>query len=274
MTQEVRPGAAAGLASPPAPGELASLVAGPLVHRGKVKAVYAVQGRPDLLLIDFTDDATAFDGKKRATIAGKGEACAAISARFFDALQRHQVPTHFIGLAGPARMVVWAVRIIPLEVVVRNRVAGSMARRLGLEEGTALGRPVVEFYYKSDPLGDPWVLAEHAEALGWATAEELAQMRRLALAANEAMRELASAAGLELVDFKLEFGRRPADGALLVADEISPDTCRFWEVQSGERMDKDRFRRDLGKVEEAYQEVRRRIEEAAGRWRATSRSST
>lgn len=247
--------------------------AGRLVHRGKVKAVYEVFGHPEWRVIEFTDEATAFDGAKRTVIPGKGEACAAISAAFFGALGAAGVPHHFIRLLSPTRMLVEAVEIIPLEVVVRNRVAGSLARRLGIEEGLRLPRPVVELFYKSDRLGDPWVNAHHAEALGWATAAELADMERLALAANTAMRLLALRAGLELVDFKLEFGRRRGDGLLRVADEISPDTCRFWDVESQERMDKDRFRRDLGRLEQTYAEVRRRIEEAA-RWPASSSSLT
>lgn len=258
---------------PPAPAQ-----AGRLLHRGKVKAVYEVVGYPELRLIDFTDEATAFDGTKRAVIGGKGEANAAISAAFFRALERAGVPTHFLRMESPTQMLVRAVEIIPLEVVVRNRVAGSLAKRLGLEEGTPLRRPVLELFYKSDPLHDPWVNAHHAEALGWATPEELAELERLAFEANRVMRELALRAGLELIDFKLEFGRLPGSGAavgprLLVADEISPDTCRFWDVGSGERMDKDRFRRDLGRVEETYAEVRRRIEEAA-RWLDSPSSST
>lgn len=262
---------------PPAPVE-----PGRLLHRGKVKAVYEVPGHPELRLIDFSDEATAFDGAKRAVIGGKGEANAAISVAFFRAVERAGVPTHFLRLESPVRMLVRAVEIIPLEVVVRNRVAGSLAKRLGLEEGTALRRPVLELFYKSDPLHDPWVNAHHAEALGWATGEELAELERLAFEANRAMRQLALRAGLELIDFKLEFGRpvglagTPSDGGgarLLLADEISPDTCRFWEVGSGERMDKDRFRRDLGRVEETYAEVRRRIEEAA-RWLDSPSSST
>ncbi|HEY8424452.1 MAG TPA: phosphoribosylaminoimidazolesuccinocarboxamide synthase [Limnochordales bacterium] len=263
---------------PPAPVE-----PGRLLHRGKVKAVYEVPGHPHLRLIDFTDEATAFDGTKRAVIGGKGEANAAISAAFFRAVERAGVPTHFLRMESPVRMLVRAVEIIPLEVVVRNRVAGSLAKRLGLEEGTALRRPVLELFYKSDPLHDPWVNAHHAEALGWATAEELAELERLAFEANRAMRRLALRAGLELIDFKLEFGRpvgtagTPSESGarprLLLADEISPDTCRFWDVGSGERMDKDRFRRDLGRVEETYAEVRRRIEEAA-RWLDSPSSST
>ncbi|MEW6045632.1 MAG: phosphoribosylaminoimidazolesuccinocarboxamide synthase [Bacillota bacterium] len=244
--------------------------AGRLVHRGKVKAVYEVEGHPALRLIDFTDEATAFDGTKRAVIAGKGEANAAISAAFFRALERAGVPTHFVRLESPTVMLARAVEIIPLEVVVRNRVAGSLANRLGLEEGTPLRRPVLELFYKNDALHDPWVNAHHAEALGWASAEELQQLEHLAFEANRAMRELALRAGLELIDFKLEFGRSvqagrggQAGAALLLADEISPDTCRFWDVASADRMDKDRFRRDLGRVEETYAEVRRRIEEAA-----------
>ncbi len=247
--------------------------AGRLVHRGKVKAVYEVFGHPEWRIIEFTDEATAFDGVKRAVISGKGEACCAISAAFFGALGAVGVPHHFIRLLSPTRMLVEAVEIIPLEVVVRNRVAGSLARRLGIEEGLRLPRPVVELFYKSDRLGDPWVNAHHAEALGWATSAELADMERLALAANNAMRLLALRAGLELVDFKLEFGRRQGDGLLRVADEISPDTCRFWDVESQERMDKDRFRRDLGRLEQTYAEVRRRIEEAAS-WPASSSSLT
>lgn len=249
------------------------------LHRGKVKEVFEVVGYPALRLIEFTDDATAFDGVKRAVIPGKGEANAAISAVFFRALERAGVPTHFVRLESPTSTLVQAVEIVPLEVVVRNRAAGSLASRLGLEEGTTLGRPVLELFYKSDALHDPWVNASHAQALGWATAAEIGEIERCALEANRAMRELALRAGLELIDFKLEFGRPlPAEGhrygrGLVVADEISPDTCRFWEVGTGERMDKDRFRRDLGQVKETYAEVRRRIEEA-GRWLDTPSSST
>ncbi len=228
-----------------------------MLYEGKAKQIYATSD-PSLFWVRYKDDATAFDGKKRATIQGKGELNNRISAIFFEHLRKAGIPHHFVRLLSPTEQLVRKVSIIPLEVVVRNRVAGSMAKRLGLEEGTPLSRPILELYYKDDALGDPLVNSEHALVLGWVTEEELAAIRRLALAVNEALQTFLAEREVLLVDFKLEFGRT-ADGQIILADEISPDTCRFWDSRTLEKLDKDRFRRDLGGVQEAYQEMLRRL---------------
>lgn len=228
-----------------------------LLYEGKAKQIYATSD-PGLVWVRYKDDATAFDGKKRATIAGKGELNNRISAIFFERLGAAGIPHHFVRRLSPTEQLVRKVAIVPLEVVVRNRAAGSMARRLGLEEGTPLARPVVELYYKDDALGDPMVNDDHALVLGWVTDKELAEMKRLALAANEVLQADLAERDVLLVDFKLEFGRAD-DGQLLLADEISPDTCRFWDKTTLEKLDKDRFRRDLGGVTEAYREMLRRL---------------
>lgn len=228
-----------------------------LLYEGKAKQIYATSD-PDLFWVRYKDDATAFDGKKRATIQGKGELNNRISAIFFEHLGKAGIPHHFVRLLSPTEQLVRKVSIIPLEVVVRNRAAGSMARRLGLEEGLPLVRPILELYYKNDSLGDPLVNSEHALVLGWVKEAELAEMRRLALAVNEALQAFLAARDVLLIDFKLEFGRT-ADGQVILADEISPDTCRFWDSRTLEKLDKDRFRRDLGGVQEAYQEMLRRL---------------
>ncbi|MDI6631285.1 MAG: phosphoribosylaminoimidazolesuccinocarboxamide synthase, partial [Thermoanaerobacteraceae bacterium] len=220
------------------------------------KRVYRTD-EPGCYIVEFKDDATAFDGKKRGTIAGKGVLNNKISAHFFELLARAGIQSHYRGLLGDREMLVQAVEIIPVEVVTRNIVAGSLAKRIGVPEGTLLSQPVVEYYYKRDDLGDPMINCSHVAALGLATAEELHQMREIALKVNQVLREYLDAKGIILVDFKLEFGR--ADGRVLLADEISPDTCRFWDKETGAKMDKDRFRRDLGGVAEAYAEVWKRL---------------
>jgi len=230
---------------------------GELLYEGKAKRVYRTD-QPDRYLVEFKDEATAFDGKKRGTIANKGALNNKISAYFFTLLERAGIPTHYLETWGEREMLVRAAAIIPVEVVARNVVAGSLAKRLGLPEGTQLGQPVVEFYYKRDDLGDPMINCSHVVALGLATREELHRMRELALEVNRVLKEHLEQKGIVLVDFKLEFGR--VDGQMVVADEISPDTCRFWDKVTGEKMDKDRFRRDLGGVTEAYLEVWRRLE--------------
>jgi len=230
---------------------------GQLLYEGKAKRMYATAD-PDELLMRYKDDATAFDGKKHAVIAGKGALNNAISAIFFGALDAAGVPTHYVRKLGPVECLVRRVRLFPLEVIVRNLVAGSMARRYGLEEGTPMRRPTVEFDLKSDALSDPLVTEEQIIVLGWATEDEVAEIRRLALSVNEVLSHHLSARGVILVDFKLEFGRDP-DGRIVVADEISPDTCRFWDAQTRDKLDKDRFRRDLGGLEEAYTEMLRRL---------------
>ncbi|MCG0278732.1 MAG: phosphoribosylaminoimidazolesuccinocarboxamide synthase [Thermanaeromonas sp.] len=232
------------------------------LYEGKAKRVYRT-GDPDLYLVEFKDDATAFDGLKKGTITGKGEVNARMSALLFQVLERRGIPTHFVELVGPREIVVKALRIVPVEVVVRNVAAGSLAQRLGLEEGTPLKSPVLEFYYKSDELHDPMINEYHIAALELATPDQVELMKSYAFKVNEILSQVLELAELILVDFKLEFGLH--HGSILLGDEISPDTCRFWDRNTREKLDKDRFRRDLGKVEEAYQEVLQRITEAVGK---------
>ena len=227
-----------------------------LLYEGKAKRVYGTDD-PTRCIIEFKDDATAFNGVKKGTIAGKGIMNNEMSSYLFAMLAEAGVANHFIQRQSDREMLVRRVQIIPLEVIVRNIAAGSMSKRLGITEGTPLATPVVEFSYKNDELGDPLVNEDHIRALAAATDEEVATLRRLALEVNALLRERFAAAGITLVDFKLEFGR--ADGAILLADEISPDTCRFWDSATGKKLDKDRFRRDLGGVEEGYHEVLGRL---------------
>lgn len=233
-----------------------------VLYEGKAKILYETDD-PHWLIVSYKDSATAFDGRKRGVIAGKGAVNNQTSALFFQALEAAGVPNHFGRLLSPSESLVRRVRIIPIEMVVRNIAAGSLAKRLGLEEGTPLKHPVVETYYKNDALGDPLVNDDHIRVMGWATPSQLQRMRDLALRVNQVLLPLLERAGLRLVDFKLEFGIDP-DGQVVLADEISPDTCRFWDTETGERLDKDRFRRDLGRVEEAYQEVLHRLEGVLG----------
>jgi phosphoribosylaminoimidazole-succinocarboxamide synthase len=232
-----------------------------LLYEGKAKRVYGTDD-PTRCIIEFKDDATAFNGVKKGTIAGKGIMNNEMSSYLFAMLTEAGVANHFIQRQSDREMLVRRVQIIPLEVIVRNIAAGSMSKRLGIAEGTLLATPVVEFSYKNDELGDPLVNEDHIRALGAATDEEVATLRQLALEVNRLLRERFAAAGITLVDFKLEFGR--ADGAILLADEISPDTCRFWDSATGKKLDKDRFRRDLGGVEEGYHEVLRRLLDGRG----------
>ncbi|MEW8958113.1 Phosphoribosylaminoimidazole-succinocarboxamide synthase [Moorella humiferrea] len=234
---------------------------GELLYEGKAKKVFRTDD-PDRYLVEFKDDATAFDGLKKGTIRRKGEINARLSALFFQMLSRRGIPTHFIEQTGPRQLLVRAVEIIPVEVVARNIAAGSLAKRLGLEEGTVLKRPVLEFYYKSDELHDPMINNYHIAALELATEAQIKEMETYAWKVNELLVEFLRPADLVLVDFKLEFGLH--HGSILLADEISPDTCRFWDGTSGEKLDKDRFRRDLGGVEDAYEEVLRRVEKLIG----------
>jgi len=227
-----------------------------LLYEGKAKRVYATDD-PTRCIIEFKDDATAFNGVKKGTIADKGVMNNEMSSYLFAMLATAGVGNHFIQRLSDREMLVRRVQIIPLEVIVRNIVAGSMSKRLGIAEGARLATPVIEFSYKNDELGDPLVNEDHIQALGAATDAEVADLRRLALEVNTLLKERFAAAGIILVDFKLEFGR--ADGAILLADEISPDTCRFWDSATGKKLDKDRFRRDLGGVEEGYHEVLGRL---------------
>ncbi|BAS27418.1 phosphoribosylaminoimidazolesuccinocarboxamide synthase [Limnochorda pilosa] len=229
-------------------------------YEGKAKRLYR-SPEGDRYLVRFKDDATAFNGKKRGQIESKGIVNSRISSLLFRLLEEHGVETHLLEEVGPGQMLVRAVEIIPLEVVVRNLTTGSLSRRLGLPEGRPIDPPLVEFYYKSDALDDPLVYPEHAGLLGAAREEEVVRLRELALQVNGVLQAFFQQLRIVLVDFKLEFGR--ADGRILLADELSPDTCRFWEAGTGRKLDKDRFRQDLGQVEEAYQEMLRRVEAGA-----------
>lgn len=226
-------------------------------YEGKAKVLFATSD-PDLIVHYFKDDATAFNRKKVGTIAGKGAINLQITVTLFRLLERAGVPTHLVDALDERRLLTRRVTIVPLEVVVRNRVAGSFAKRYGLKEGDALAHPLVEFFYKKDELDDPLITVEAADALGFAKLADLDAIRRLALTVNGVLREFFTARGVELVDFKLEFGWDPA-GRLVLADEISPDSCRFWEIGTGRKLDKDRFRHDLGDVESAYAEMLRRV---------------
>ncbi|MCL6450806.1 MAG: phosphoribosylaminoimidazolesuccinocarboxamide synthase [Acetobacteraceae bacterium] len=231
------------------------------LYRGKAKRVLAGPD-PKTVVLEFTDRATAGDGARTGLIRGKGEVNCRVSALAFEFLESRGLGTHFLSQEGPRRLLVRRLEIIPLECVVRNRAAGSLCRRLGLEEGTPLRWPVVELYYKSDPLHDPMVNRWHARALGWASPEEVEALEAAALEANRLLTDFFGAAGLVLVDFKLEFGR--FERRLLVGDEVSPDTCRLWDRETGLRLDKDRFRLDLGGESEAYRQVLARLERAWG----------
>ncbi|MDA8144540.1 MAG: phosphoribosylaminoimidazolesuccinocarboxamide synthase [Thermaerobacter sp.] len=226
------------------------------IYEGKAKIVYRTDD-PERVLMHFKDAATAFNGKKRGEIAGKGRMNAGITVALFRHLERAGVATHLLEQPAPDELLVRRLTMLPLEVVVRNLAAGSMSHRLGLEEGRPLSPPVREFYLKNDQLGDPWVNRHHILALGLADAAQVAGMEELAGRINELLRRFFAERELELVDFKLEFGE--AEGRLILGDEITPDTCRLWQVGSHERMDKDRFRRDLGGVDDAYREVFRRV---------------
>jgi len=226
------------------------------IYEGKAKILYTTEA-PDLLIQVFKDDATAFNAQKRGTIQGKGPINNQITAKLFGLLEKKKVATHFVRLLTPNEMLVKRLKIFPIEVVVRNLIAGSTAKRLGVEEGRLVDRPIVEFYLKDDKLGDPLITEDHALALKLATEQELRKLRKLALRVNRYLIPYLKKRKLTLVDFKLEFGKY--DGEVLLGDEISPDTCRFWDAVTREKLDKDRFRRDLGGVEEAYQEVYRRI---------------
>ncbi len=231
-----------------------------LIYEGKAKRIFATDN-PDHVIQYFKDDATAFNAQKRGTIASKGVINNALSEIFFTLLERHEVPTHFVKRLNEREMLVKRLEIVPVETVVRNIVAGSLAKRLGLEEGRAIPQPVLEYYYKSDALGDPMINASHATVFGMASTAELARIDELALRVNAVLQPFLARCGLLLVDMKLEFGRH--HGEILLGDEICPDTCRFWDAETRKKLDKDRFRQDLGEVEEAYQEVYRRVLAAA-----------
>ena len=228
-----------------------------MMYEGKAKKVFRTD-KEDLLIVDYKDDATAFNGQKKGQILGKGAVNNVMANIIFQMLEEKGIPTHFVEQLSERETLVKAVRILPLEVIIRNVTAGSFSKRYGVEEGRLLARPILEFSYKNDDLGDPLINDDHILALELATEEELAMVRKYAFMVNDALKEFFLEKGLKLIDFKIEFGKT-ADGTILLADEISPDTCRLWDVVTNEKMDKDRFRRDLGNVEETYQEVLSRI---------------
>jgi len=230
------------------------------IYEGKAKVIFEGP-EPGTLVQYFKDDATAFNNKKKGTITGKGVINNRISEYLMTKIGEMGVPTHFLRRLNMREQLVKEVEIIPLEIVVRNVAAGSLCARLGLTEGAALPRSIVEYYYKSDELGDPLVAEEHVTAFGWATPQELDELLHLSLRINDFLTGLFMSIGIRLIDFKLEFGRlwQNDEMRIVLADEISPDNCRLWDIKTNEKMDKDRFRRDLGKVEEAYLEVARRL---------------
>lgn len=230
---------------------------GDMLYEGKAKQLFLTDD-PNVVRVKYKDSATAFNGEKKATLAGKGELNNRISTILFGYLADNGVPNHLIETISPFEQLVHKVTIIPLEIVVRNIVAGTLAKRLGLAEGTHLRHTIVEFYYKDDALGDPLLNPDHISVLELATEEQVYQMRQLGLKVNQLLQDLFIEKDVVLVDFKLEFGV-DHEGKILLADEISPDTCRFWDAKTGEKMDKDRFRRDLGQVIEAYEEIFTRL---------------
>ncbi|MDR3767366.1 MAG: phosphoribosylaminoimidazolesuccinocarboxamide synthase [Butyricicoccus sp.] len=227
------------------------------LYEGKAKKVFATED-PNLVIVDYKDDATAFNGEKKGTIAGKGVINNVMSNHMFQMLEKQGVPTHFVEQLSERETVVKKVSIVPLEVIIRNISAGSFAKRYGVEEGIVFDQPTIEFSYKNDDLGDPLINDYHALALKLATPEEIERIKEMAFKVNEVMKAYFDHLNVILVDFKLEFGKT-ADGTIILADEISPDTCRLWDKDTKEKLDKDRFRRDMGGVEEAYQEVMRRL---------------
>ena len=227
------------------------------LYEGKAKKVWATDDE-NIVIVDYKDDATAFNGIKKGTIAGKGVVNNKMSNYLMQLLEKHGVPTHFVKELSDRETAVKKVTIVPLEVIIRNRAAGSICKRLGLEEGMDFVCPSIEFSYKDDELGDPLINGYHAVSCGFATREEVERIKELAFKVNDVLKEYFASIGVELIDFKLEFGKTP-DGQIILADEISPDTCRLWDAATNEKLDKDRFRRDLGGVEDAYVQIRKRL---------------
>ena len=227
------------------------------LYEGKAKKVFATDD-PNLVIVSYKDDATAFNGEKKGTIAGKGAINNVMSNHMFQLLEQQGVPTHFVEQLSDRETVVKKVSIVPLEVIVRNISAGSFAKRYGVKEGIVFDEPTFELSYKNDDLGDPLMNEYHAIALKLATREEIELIKSMTFKVNEVMKQYFDTLNVTLVDFKLEFGKT-ADGTIVLADEISPDTCRLWDKTTGEKLDKDRFRRDMGGVEEAYQEIMKRV---------------
>ncbi|MCR4882384.1 MAG: phosphoribosylaminoimidazolesuccinocarboxamide synthase [Clostridiales bacterium] len=227
------------------------------LYEGKAKKVFATDD-PNLVIVDYKDDATALNGKKRGTISGKGAINNMMTNLLMKMIEKNGVPTHFVEEISDRETVVKKVTIVPLEVIVRNVAAGSLSKRLGIPEGTPMRKPVIEYCYKCDALDDPMVNEYHIAAMGWATDEEMKKIAEYALKVNKLLIRFFKEVNVELIDFKLEFGVT-ADGTLVLADEISPDTCRFWDATTHEKLDKDRFRRDMGGVVETYEEMARRL---------------
>ena len=226
------------------------------IYEGKAKKVYATDD-PKIVIVDYKDDATAFNGLKKGTISGKGVVNNKVSNHFFRLLESRGIPTHYVEQLSDRETAVRRVEILPVEVIVRNRAAGSFSKRMGVAEGTTLACPILEYSYKNDDLGDPFINSYYIRALNIATDEEMEQVKNYSFQINDILKSYLDGFGIELIDFKLEFGR--FDGKVILADEISPDTCRFWDKATGKKLDKDRFRRDLGDVEEAYQEIISRL---------------
>lgn len=227
-----------------------------LLYEGKAKKVFTTED-PEVVIVDYKDDATAFNGEKKGTIVGKGAINNRMSNHIFKMIEQKGVPTHLVEELSSRETAVKKVEIVPLEVIVRNVAAGSFSKRMGVEEGRELLCPILEFSYKNDDLGDPFINDDYALALGLASQEEIDKIKSYTKTVNQVMKEYFLSLGLRLIDFKIEFGRFHGD--ILLADEISPDTCRLWDVKTNEKLDKDRFRRDLGNVEEAYEEVFKRL---------------
>ena len=227
------------------------------LYEGKAKKVWATEN-DDVVIVDYKDDATAFNGEKKGTIVGKGVVNNKMSNYLMQILEKEGVPTHFVEELSDRETAVKKVSIVPLEVIIRNRAAGSICKRLGLEEGMDFVCPSIEFSYKDDDLGDPLISEYHAISCGFATREEVDLITKYAFKVNEVLKAYFANIGVELIDFKLEFGKTN-DGTIVLADEISPDTCRFWDIKTHEKLDKDRFRRDMGGVEEAYAEMMKRV---------------
>ena len=234
-----------------------NIIKGEQLYEGKAKKVYATND-PDLVIVDYKDDATAFNGEKKGTIAGKGSINNRMTNFMFKLLEKEGIPTHLVEEINDRETIVKKVKIVPLEVIVRNVAAGSFSKKLGIAEGTPLKTPTLEFSYKNDDLGDPFINKYYALGLDLATEEEIETITKYAFKVNDFMLKFFKELNIDLIDFKIEFGRFHND--IILADEISPDTCRFWDSKTHEKLDKDRFRRDMGGVEDAYQEIMRRLE--------------
>ena len=227
------------------------------LYEGKAKKVFKTDN-PEILMVDYKDDATAFNGEKKGTIESKGVINNKVTNHFMQMLEKNGIPTHFVEEISDRETLVKKVTIVPLEVIIRNVAAGSFSKRYGVEEGTPLKTPSLEFSYKDDALGDPLINSYHVLALGLATKEEIDTIADYAFKINDILKDYLIGLGIKLIDFKLEFGKT-SDGTIVLADEISPDTCRFWDAETNKKLDKDRFRRDLGNVEDAYKEIMKRL---------------